>query len=81
MATDNKLDQLGGNMDAPPSGKYLDPNHICLKPTEVKNLYPADPSLNMMVRRIEDEYPQYVKNDTTGDINFKRSFKPDPTFV
>ena len=62
---------LGGNIDPPVTGKFLDKNHICLKRTNQENLYPIDLETNMLVRRNHDEYPQYIKNET-GDLKFTR---------
>ena len=61
---------LGGGIDPQHVGKFLDKDHICLKPTVVENMFPVDKDLNMMVRRIQDEYPKYVKDSTTGQISF-----------
>lgn len=67
----NDLLHLGGGIEPKASGKYLDKNHINLKPTKVENMYPVQQDLNMMVRRNVDEYPEYVKNKT-GQSSFTR---------
>ena len=53
----NDLLKLGGNIDPKKEGKFLDKAHICLKPTDIENLYPVQKEVNMMVRRNQDEYP------------------------
>ena len=35
----------------------------------------------MMVRRVEDEYPRYVKNDSTGDLNFRREIQQEKSNI
>jgi len=67
----NDLLHLGGGIEPKAQGKYLDKNHINLKPTNVENMYPVQTDLNMMVRRNVDEYPEYVKNKT-GQSSFTR---------
>jgi len=67
----NDLLHLGGGIEPKVSGKYLDKNHINLKPTKVENMYPVQQDLNMMVRRNVDEYPEYIKNKT-GQSSFTR---------
>ena len=40
--SDNRLLNLGGGIEPKPEGKFLDKNHICLKPTAIENMYPVD---------------------------------------
>ena len=71
----NNLMELGGNIDAAQIGKYLDPTHKALKPTEVENLYQVNHEVNTMVRRNPDDYPEYVKNSSTGQLDFIRQIE------
>ena len=64
----NALLKLAGNIDPPEKGKYLDRSHICLKPTNTEDMYPVSNDINMMVRRNQDEYPKYVKNNESGQL-------------
>ena len=48
---ENAFMKLGGMQDPKPEGKFLDKNHICLKPTKIENMYPIQNEVNMLVRR------------------------------
>ena len=65
------MSKLGGNIDAPLLGKYSDPTHPALKPTERAEMYPIKEGLNMMVRRNHDDFPEYIK-DESGAMKFTR---------
>lgn len=43
-------------------------------------MYAHDPTVNTLVRRVEDEYPLYVKQ-TSGEINFKRQIEQEKSRV
>jgi protein associated with RNAse G/E len=61
--SNNALLDLGGGIEPKKEGKFLDKDHINMKPTKVENMYPYTAELNMMVRRNVDEYPEYIKNE------------------
>ena len=67
----NAMDNLGGMKSPKPTGKYIDFNHVNMKPTQPENMYPYEKDLNMMVRRNQDDFPQYRKGET-GEASFKR---------
>lgn len=76
LVSKNDLYDLGGGKNPKAQGKYLDKDHINLKPTNVAALYPYEADLNMMVRRNVDEYPEYIKTKT-GDQTYTRHFEVD----
>ena len=51
LDANNDLMKLGGGIEPRQGGKYFDPDHICLKPSMVENMFPINKDLNMMVRR------------------------------
>mmetsp|Transcript_3254 Transcript_3254/g.4393 ORF Transcript_3254/g.4393 Transcript_3254/m.4393 type:complete len:89 (+) Transcript_3254:41-307(+) len=66
--------KLGGNTDAMHRGKKLDQENINKKPTKAADMYLMEEELNMMHRRIRDEYPLYAEDGT-----FERAIS-DPSF-
>ena len=64
----NVLMKLGGELDHIHRGKLGDPNNVNMKPTKTSDMYHQVEDLNMLHRRIVDEYPEYAK-----DGSFKRA--------
>ena len=60
-----------------PEGKFFDKNHICLKPTNVENMYPIDnEKYGLVTKKNSDEYPEYKKNEN-GEVHFTRKVELD----
>jgi len=53
---------LGGNTDEVLRGKLRDIDNINNKPTNTNDMYEVVQDLNMMHRRVVDEYPVYAKD-------------------
>ena len=49
--------QLGGNLDEPVTGRFSDRSNINNKPSCPADLYFMDEALNMMRRKVIDDYP------------------------
>ena len=69
---DNKLMELGSMLDEVIKGKYHDWNNINNKPSKTEDMYMVNEDINMMHRRVMDEYPEYA-----ADGSFKRAIE-DP---
>jgi hypothetical protein len=55
---------LGGHIEEVQKGKLRDIENINTKPTNTSDLYHVVEDLNMMHRRVVDEYPVYAKDGT-----------------
>ena len=56
--------ELGGNLEEKISHRFHDLNNINNKPSIPADMYNMDPNLNMLHRRVVDEYPVYSKDGT-----------------
>ena len=61
------MDHLGKTTKEKPTGKGSTEDNINLKPTVPGNLYHYEDGLNMLVRRNHDDFPEYKKDDNTGE--------------
>ena len=68
---ENKLMKLGGNIDEVLKGKKPDSENVNCKGTHASDMYLLE-KINMMHRRVKDEYPAYAK-----DGSFERAIE-DP---
>ena len=68
---ENRLMGLGGMIDTVIKGKLHDWNNVNNKPSNLADMYHID-DINMMHRRVVDEYPEYAK-----DGSFRREIE-DP---
>lgn len=65
----NKLMELGGNVDASVRKRPKDMNNVNNKPSRPEDMYHMDQALNMLHRRVIDDYPTYGK-----DGSFRRAY-------
>ena len=68
---DNRLANLGNNLEMEIKGKHHDWNNVNNKPSNMADMYMME-DINMMHRRVVDEYPEYAK-----DGSFRREIE-DP---
>lgn len=64
---ENQLMGLGSMLDLVVKGKLHDWENVNNKPSNLEDMYYHE-DVNMMVRRVVDEYPEYAKDGT-----FKRA--------